>query len=154
MRKNDFNRVLITIALTVLAPASHADTLTGRVVGIADGLKGYSKAAGSWFNERFLGRKLKIKRDGKKTFHSLRHCFITATERLDTPHRVVDQLVGHERGKTQSMSRYAKDRNATELQPLINKLVFPCLSDIVPFNVHAGLKALKSSERHKASVAR
>jgi endonuclease YncB( thermonuclease family) len=37
MRKNDFSRVLITIALTVLSPASHADTLTGRVVGIADG---------------------------------------------------------------------------------------------------------------------
>lgn len=37
MRKNDFNRVLITIALTVLAPAAHGDTLTGRVVGIADG---------------------------------------------------------------------------------------------------------------------
>ncbi|MFO7541379.1 MAG: thermonuclease family protein [Thiobacillus sp.] len=37
MRKNDFNRVLLAIALTVLAPASHADILTGRVVGIADG---------------------------------------------------------------------------------------------------------------------
>ena len=37
MRKNDFNRVLIIIAFTVLALASHADTLTGRVVGIADG---------------------------------------------------------------------------------------------------------------------
>jgi endonuclease YncB( thermonuclease family) len=37
MRKNDFNRVLVAIALTVLAPASHADTLTGRVVRIADG---------------------------------------------------------------------------------------------------------------------
>ena len=37
MRKNDFNRVLITIALTVLFPAAHADTLTGRVVGIAGG---------------------------------------------------------------------------------------------------------------------
>lgn len=37
MRKNDFNRALLAIALTVLAPSSHADTLTGRVVGIADG---------------------------------------------------------------------------------------------------------------------
>lgn len=119
-----------------------------------DGMKGYSKAAGAWFNERFLGGQLKIERDGKRTFHSLRHCFITTLERLDTPHRVVDQLVGHVRGKTQSMSRYAKDRNATELQPLINNLVFPCLSDIVPFNTHAGLKALKCSDRLKASVAR
>lgn len=37
MRKNDFNRVLVTIALTVLAPAAFGDTLSGRVVGIADG---------------------------------------------------------------------------------------------------------------------
>lgn len=36
---NDFNRVrvLIAIAFTLLASASHADTLTGRVVGISDG---------------------------------------------------------------------------------------------------------------------
>ncbi|MBU1397044.1 MAG: thermonuclease family protein [Gammaproteobacteria bacterium] len=37
MRTNDFNRVLVFIALAVLSTASNADTLTGRVVGIADG---------------------------------------------------------------------------------------------------------------------
>jgi len=37
MRTNDFNRVLVFIALTVLTTTSNADTLTGRVVGIADG---------------------------------------------------------------------------------------------------------------------
>lgn len=37
MRKNDFNRVLASIALAVVASASNADTLVGRVVGIADG---------------------------------------------------------------------------------------------------------------------
>ena len=37
MRKNDFNRVLVFIALAVLTTTSNADTLTGRVVGIADG---------------------------------------------------------------------------------------------------------------------
>ncbi|MHB1402127.1 MAG: site-specific integrase [Thiobacillus sp.] len=119
-----------------------------------DGMKGYSKAAGAWFNERFLGGQLKIERDGKRTFHSLRHSFITALERLDTPSRVVDQLVGHERGKTQSMSRYAKDRNAVELQALINSVIFPCLSRVVPFDAQAGLKALKCSDHHKNGVAR
>jgi endonuclease YncB( thermonuclease family) len=34
---NDFNRVLVFIALAVLTTTSNADTLTGRVVGIADG---------------------------------------------------------------------------------------------------------------------
>jgi len=37
MRTNDFNRVLVFIVFAVLTTASHADALTGRVVGIADG---------------------------------------------------------------------------------------------------------------------
>ena len=37
MCTNDFNRVLVFIALAVLTTTSNADTLTGRVVGIADG---------------------------------------------------------------------------------------------------------------------
>ena len=36
MRRN-FNRVLFSAALTLLATAAHCDTLMGRVVGIADG---------------------------------------------------------------------------------------------------------------------
>ena len=38
-----------------------------------DAVKGYGKAAGRWFNERYLGQKVKMVRNGKKTFHSLRH---------------------------------------------------------------------------------
>jgi endonuclease YncB( thermonuclease family) len=34
---NNFTRVLISAALALLATTAHADTLTGRVVGIADG---------------------------------------------------------------------------------------------------------------------
>jgi len=37
MRTDDFNRVLVLIALAVLTTTSNADTLTGRVVSIADG---------------------------------------------------------------------------------------------------------------------
>ncbi len=37
MRTNDFNRVLMFVALAVLTATSNADTLTGQVVGIADG---------------------------------------------------------------------------------------------------------------------
>jgi endonuclease YncB( thermonuclease family) len=37
MRTNDFNRVLVFIALAVLTTTPNADTLAGRVVGIADG---------------------------------------------------------------------------------------------------------------------
>jgi integrase len=119
-----------------------------------DSIKGYGKPAGSWFNERFLGHKLGMKRNGKKTFHSLRHCFITAIERLDASERVIAQLAGHERGKTQSGTRYVKDRSAKELKPLIERLAFPYLSDVAPFNVKAALKALKCSDKHKDCVAR
>lgn len=118
-----------------------------------DAVKGYGKPAGSWFNERFLHGKLGMIRDGKKTFHSFRHCFITSIDRLDANERVIAQLAGHERGKTQSCTRYVKDRRAKELMPLIERLTFPCLSDVVPFNVRAGLKALECSRKHKACVA-
>lgn len=37
MRSNNFNRVLMFVALATLTTASCADTLRGRVVGIADG---------------------------------------------------------------------------------------------------------------------
>jgi len=37
MRSNNFNRVLVLVALAALTTSSSADTLRGRVVGIADG---------------------------------------------------------------------------------------------------------------------
>lgn len=119
-----------------------------------DAVKGYGKPVGSWFNERFLGRKLKIKRNGKKTFHSLRHNFATAIERLDLTERVMAQLMGHERGKTQSMTRYAKDRSAIEMKAVIDRLEFPALSGIDGFNVSAAKTAIKYALRQKHAVQR
>lgn len=119
-----------------------------------DNVKGYGKPAGSWFNERFLGRRLGIKRDGRKTFHSLRHNFATAVEPLDFSERVTAQLLGHERGHTQSWTRYVKDRSAIELKPVLDRLVFPCLSGLGKFNVAAAMKALEDVSRFKAAVSR
>lgn len=118
-----------------------------------DEIKGYGKPAGSWFNERFLGRKLGITRDGKKTFHSLRHNFITALERLDLPERVMAQLAGHQRGRTQSATRYAKDRSAADLKTTIDHVTFPCLDNVGRFNVQKGIEAVKIAERRKATGA-
>jgi integrase len=119
-----------------------------------DKVKGYGKPAGSWFNERLLGRRLSIERNGRKTFHSLRHNFATAVERLDLPERVMAQLLGHERGKTQGGTRYAKDRNAAELKPIIDRLAFPTLAGVGRFSVPAAMKALKCVEVFKAAVSR
>jgi integrase len=119
-----------------------------------DRVKGYGKPAGSWFNERFLGERLGIERNGRKTFHSLRHNFATVVERLDIPERVMAQLLGHERGRTQGATRYAKDRNAVELKPVIDRLEFDCFAGVGKFDVSAAMKALKCAGRFKAAVAR
>ena len=114
-----------------------------------DLVKGYGKPAGSWFNGRFLGEKLKIARNKKKTFHSLRHNFVTSLERLDQPERIMAQLAGHERGKTQSGTRYAKDRDAGDLKNIIDGLSFECLKNIGNFNSSAGIQAIKAALRRK-----
>jgi integrase len=119
-----------------------------------DAVKGYGKPAGSWFNERFLGGKLGIERNGMKTFHSLRHCFVTAAERLGLPERVLAQLAGHERGNTQSGTRYAKDRGADELAPNLAALNFPQLAGVAPFKIAEALGAIKRAERLKVSAAK
>lgn len=119
-----------------------------------DKVKGYGKPAGSWFNERLLGRRLSIERNGRKTFHSLRHNFATAVERLDLPERVMAQLLGHERGRTQSGTRYAKDRDAAELKPIIDRLAFPSLAGVGRFDMPAAMKALKCVGKFKAAIGR
>lgn len=119
-----------------------------------DPVKGYGKPAGSWFNERLLGHRLGIERNGMKTFHSLRHCFVTAAERLGLPERVLAQLAGHERGKTQSGTRYAKDRGADELAPNLAALGFPQLATVAPFKIADALRAIKYAQRLKESAAK
>jgi integrase len=46
-------------------------------------IKGYRAGASKWFNENYFGKVL-VPRDGKKTFHSLRHTFINALTSLRT----------------------------------------------------------------------
>ncbi len=119
-----------------------------------DAVKGYGKPASSWFNERFLGRTLGIERNGMKTFHSFRHTFLTATERQGIPERVMAQLAGHQRGDTESYTRYAKDRDADQLAPVINGLAFPETDGIAPFIASDGIRAIRCAERQKDSVRR
>ncbi|BEH31525.1 site-specific integrase [Burkholderia pseudomallei] len=119
-----------------------------------DAVKGYGKPASSWFNERFLGRTLGIERNGMKTFHSFRHTFLTATERLGTPERVMAQIAGHQRGDTESWNRYAKDRDADQLAAVINGLTFPESDSIAPFIASDGIRAIECAKRQKDSVRR
>lgn len=122
-----------------------------------DKVKGYGKAAGSWFNERFLGEKLKIVRDGTKTFHSLRHTFVTGLFDAEVPETTVAQLAGHERGDTLSAKRYRKDQDAGKLKPYVDLLDFK-LPSIKPFivaeGIHAVECALERKRRHPSARAK
>jgi integrase/DNA-binding transcriptional regulator/RsmH inhibitor MraZ len=119
-----------------------------------DKIKGYGKPAGAWFNERLLGHRLHMARDGRKTFHSLRHCFITALERQNLPERVMTQLAGHERGRSQSTQRYAKDRDADELVAVLDALQFDFLQDVVPIDIDAAIAALAVAKNRKQVLRR
>ncbi|HDR8964371.1 TPA: site-specific integrase [Burkholderia vietnamiensis] len=119
-----------------------------------DAVKGYGKPASSWFNERFLGRALSIERNGMKTFHSFRHTFLTAASHLGTPEQVTAQMAGHQRGKTESYTRYAKDRDADQLAPIVNGLAFPETDGIARFIVSEGIRAIQCAERQKERMRR
>jgi len=119
-----------------------------------DKIKGYGKGAGKWFNDRFLGKKLGIPRDGMRSFHSFRHTFTSAVydsnEGISEP--TVAQLTGHQRGETMSAIRYRKDKAATKQLAYIDQIDFD-LPEIAPFDIDAGMLALKNAfarkERHK-----
>ncbi|MEE4889725.1 site-specific integrase [Pseudomonas alliivorans] len=115
-------------------------------------VKGYGKPAGTWFNERFLGQKLKIPRDGKLSFHSFRHGFITALDELDTPPTIQAQLAGHVRGLTETANRYRKDRDADQLKKYIDPLFF-ALPPITKFVVQDGLDAVRDALFIKEKIA-
>lgn len=116
--------------------------------------KGYGKPAGKWFNEYFLGKQLGMERNGMKTFHSFRHCFLTAIERTGATERIMAELAGHQRGETLSMTRYTKDHSASEMKLVIDHLSYPFLDAMHPFDINAGLRALNIANRLKLSMAR
>jgi integrase len=119
-----------------------------------DEVKGYGKPAGHWFNERFMGEQLKIPRDGMQTFHSFRHNFINAMFRLEPSVSEFDinQLSGHERGKTMSAGRYAKDSPPDVLHVHIKRLNFS-IPPIEKFDIAEGLAAVRDAleRKHKTT---
>lgn len=115
-----------------------------------DKTKGYGKAAGSWFNERYLGRELDIPRNGRKTFHSFRHNFATALGQTNAPVTIRSDLMGHSRATPLVDSRYNKGGDLQARQTVINMLNFS-LPAIEPFNVTEGLQAVADALRLKQS---
>ncbi|MBW0235258.1 site-specific integrase [Pseudomonas sp. D1HM] len=117
-----------------------------------DAIKGYGKPAGSWFNERFLGKQLLVPRDGKRTFHSFRHNFITALNQQGVPSDIIAQLAGHIRGSTETAGRYRKDAEADRLLTYIKLLNYK-LPQIKPFIISDGLDAISDALRRKVHTS-
>jgi integrase len=115
-----------------------------------DRVKGYGKQCGQWFDERFLGKQLKIPRDGRQVFHSFRHNFISALYRLQPPvgEYVINELSGHERGETMSAQRYATGQGIDALRAHVDRLAFN-IPMIAPFDVAEGLVAVKHALERK-----
>ena len=113
-------------------------------------IKGYRAAASKWFNENYFGKVLGFPRDGKKTFHSLRHTFINAVDEFESNERTIAQLVGHVRGSTTAMTTYRKDADVGEQLGVIAQLRYS-LPDIAQFDSQAGIKAvIDARRRHKS----
>lgn len=113
-------------------------------------IKGYRAAASKWFNENYFGKVLGFPRDGKKTFHSLRHTFINAVDEFESNERTIAQLVGHVRGSTTAMTTYRKDADVGEQLGVIAQLRYS-LPDIAQFDSQAGIKAVIDARlRHKS----
>lgn len=113
-----------------------------------DERKGYGKAAGSWFNERFLGRRLKMERNGRKTFHSFRHNFATALGVAEVPLPVKADLMGHSRSHALVESRYDKGAQLNKLVEYVATIshAHPTLA---AFSMQDGILAVRDALRLK-----
>jgi integrase len=115
-----------------------------------DDNKGYGKAAGKWFNDRYLGDTLNIPRDGRKCFHSFRHLFISQLFKSEIPEAYIAQLAGHERGETVSAKRYRKDALDQQLSDYVNRLDFK-LPEIQPFACDAATGHIREALRRRTT---
>lgn len=115
-----------------------------------DETKGYGKAAGCWFNERYLGNTLGIPRDGRRSFHSFRHNYATALGAAHLATSLKSDLMGHSRSKALVESRYDKGASMVQFKEAIDALVYP-LPMISKFDIGSGLEAIKHALKLKTA---
>ena len=115
-----------------------------------DSNKGYGKAAGSWFNERYLGNTLNIPRDGRRSFHSFRHNYATELGAAGLPTTSKSDLMGHSRSKALVESRYDKGSSLVQLKTSVDGLAYR-LPHIEKFDVPGGIESIKHALHLKTS---
>lgn len=115
--------------------------------------KGCGKLAGQWFNEHFLGKQLRVKRGIGLSFHSFRHTFLTACDRIDMPDRMRDDLAGHAPVGSTGHAHYIKSRAADEHIATLSRVGF-VLPEIAPFHTGDGMRALVDAMKRRENLAR
>ncbi|WP_368921261.1 DUF6538 domain-containing protein [Comamonas aquatica] len=115
--------------------------------------KGYGKYAGQWFNEHFLDKQLGIERGVGLSFHSFRHTFLTACDRIDMPDRMRDDLAGHAPVGSTGHLHYIKSRLADEHIATLSRVGF-ALPEIAPFDTADGMRALVDAMKRRENLAR
>jgi integrase len=85
------------------------------------GRDGYGQKASRWFG---LYRKTCGVTDPKKVFHSYRHTYDTTLSHQMMPIQILLQLMGHERGASESEARYRKDFPPSIVLPYLEKIDF------------------------------
>ncbi|MCC3733497.1 tyrosine-type recombinase/integrase [Rouxiella badensis] len=83
----------------------------------ANAIKRADAKRGPWFSQQFtrLRNKTLPNSTDRQCFHSLRGMFITALDRTGVPEDRIAQIVGHERGKTESFRTYSQGAALKEL---------------------------------------
>lgn len=115
--------------------------------------KGYGKLAGQWFNEHFLDKQLGIERGVGLSFHSFRHTFLTACDRIDMPDRMRDDLAGHAPVGSIGHLVYIKAKAADEHIATLSRVEF-VLPEISPFHTSDGMSALADAMKRRENLAR
>ncbi|MBT1426806.1 tyrosine-type recombinase/integrase [Dickeya dianthicola] len=77
---------------------------------------------GPWYSQQFTRLRDKVLPNAtdRQCFHSLRGMFITALDRAGVPEDRIAQIVGHERGKTESFKTYSSGALLSELADYVS----------------------------------
>lgn len=108
----------------------------------------HSPMASRWFNDTFRKRALGAALNPKRVLYSFRHNFNTKLLDAGVSVRVVNALMGHSPGQTQSERTYDKGPPTEALLAAVTELEFH-LPAIAKFSRPEGLKALRDALRRK-----
>ena len=112
----------------------------------------YGNAVTKWFSPYL--KSIGVHEHLRKVFHSFRHT--VADQLVNRPganSAVVSQILGHERGRTTTETTYRKDVDAIgpdhEIVKTVEALGGEFLDLVAPFDIEAGLQALRDAIRRK-----